>query len=99
MIDIERREREAETQEEGEAGSKPGAPGARYGTRSRGPRIMPWAKGRRQTADHPGIPKDSFLYCDIPLTSPALRQLAAALPCANIKNTSGLTAQDNPWRI
>ena len=39
MIDIER-EREAETQEEGEAGSMLGA-------RRRDSRIKPWAKGRR----------------------------------------------------
>ena len=37
------REREAETQAEGEAGS---IQGARYGTRSRVSRIMPWAEGR-----------------------------------------------------
>ena len=45
MIDIEReKERRAETQEEGEAGSMPGA---LCGTRSRDSRIVPWAKGRR----------------------------------------------------
>ena len=38
------REREAETQAEGEAGS---VRGAQCGTQSRDPRIMPWAKGRR----------------------------------------------------
>ena len=38
------RHREAETQEEGEAGFMPGA---RRGTRSRDSRIAPWAKGRR----------------------------------------------------
>ena len=43
MIDMER-EREAETQAEGEAGSMPGA---QDGTRSRDSRIAPWAKGRR----------------------------------------------------
>ena len=42
MIDTQR-EREAETQEEGEAGSMPGA---QRGTRSRGSRIASWAKGR-----------------------------------------------------
>ena len=52
MIDIER-EREAETQEEGEAGSMQGA---RRGTRSRDSRIAPWAKGRRQTAEPPRDP-------------------------------------------
>ena len=41
------REREAETQAEGEAGSMQGA---RCGTQSRVSRITPWAKGRRQTA-------------------------------------------------
>ena len=48
------REREAETREEGEAGSMLGA---RRGTRSRDSRIMPWAKGRRaKLLSHPGIP-------------------------------------------
>ena len=42
MIDT-HREREAETQEEGKAGS---LQGARRGTRSRDSRIAPWAKGR-----------------------------------------------------
>ena len=41
------RQREAETQAEGEAGSMQGA---RRGIRSRVFRIAPWAKGRRQTA-------------------------------------------------
>ena len=36
-------ERERETQEEGEAGSMPGA---RHRTQSRDSRIVPWAKGR-----------------------------------------------------
>ena len=45
MIDIEReRQREAETQEEGEAGSMPGV---QHGTRFQDSRIAPWAKGRR----------------------------------------------------
>ena len=48
------REREAETQAEGEAGSMPGA---RRGTRSRGSRIVPWAKGRHQTAEPPRDPQ------------------------------------------
>ena len=47
------REREAETQAEGEAGSMPGA---RCGTRSQVSRITPWAKGRRQTAEPLGLP-------------------------------------------
>ncbi|XP_048968447.1 nuclear valosin-containing protein-like isoform X4 [Canis lupus dingo] len=50
---ITKREREAETQEEGEAGFMPGA---RRGTRSRDSRIVPWAKGRRQTAEPPRDP-------------------------------------------
>ena len=49
------REREAETQAEGEAGSH--APGARCGIRSRVSRIAPWAKGRRQTAAPPRDPR------------------------------------------
>ena len=52
MIDIER-EREVETQEEGEAGSMQGA---RHGTRSWDSRIMLWAKGRRQTVEPPKDP-------------------------------------------
>ena len=44
------REREAETQAEGEAGSMQGA---RCGTGSRDSRITPWAKGRRQTTEPP----------------------------------------------
>ena len=47
------RERDAETQAEGEAGSMQGA---RRGTRSQDPRIMPWAKGRHQTAEPPRDP-------------------------------------------
>ena len=47
------REREAETQEEGEVGS---LPGAQRGTWSRDSRIVPWAKGRRQTAEPPRDP-------------------------------------------
>ena len=56
MKDTER-EKEAETQAEGEAGSMQGA---RRGTRSRDPRIAPWAKGRRQTAEPPRDPKGTF---------------------------------------
>ena len=52
MIDTERK-REAETQEEGEAGSMPGA---RRGTRSRDSRIASCAKGRLQTAAPPRDP-------------------------------------------
>ena len=46
-------EREAEMQAEGEAGSMQGA---RHRTQSWGPRITPWAKGRRQTAAPPRDP-------------------------------------------
>ena len=46
-------EREAETQAEGEAES---TQGARCGTRSRDPRIMPWAEGGAKPLSHPGIP-------------------------------------------
>ena len=49
-------QREAETQVEGEAGS---LRGARCGTRSRGPRIMPWAEGRHLTAKPP---RDSPIF-------------------------------------
>ena len=48
------REREAETQAAGEAGS---LRGARCGTRSRDPGIMPWAEGRCSTAEPPGAPE------------------------------------------
>ena len=47
------KEREAETQEEGEAGSMLGA---RHGTGSQNSRIPPCAKGRRQTAEPPRDP-------------------------------------------
>ena len=47
------REREAETQAEGESGSMQGAQGR---TRSRDPGIMPWAKGRRPTTEPPTCP-------------------------------------------
>ena len=51
------RERGAETQAEGEAGSMQGA---RRGIRSRVSRIVPWAKDRRQTAVPPRDP--SYLF-------------------------------------
>ena len=51
------RERETETQAEGEAGSMQGA---RPGTRSWDSRIMPWAKGRHQTAVPPRDPNIYF---------------------------------------
>ena len=50
MID---REREAETQPEGEAGSMQGV---RHGTRSRVSRITPWAEGGAKPLRHPGCP-------------------------------------------
>ena len=55
------REREAETQAEGEAGSMQGA---QRGIRSRVSRIAPWAKGRRQTTAPPRDPKGppNFLF-------------------------------------
>ena len=53
-------EGEAETQEEGEAGS---TSRARRGTQSRDPRTAPQAKGRRQTAKPPRDPPVSgFTY-------------------------------------
>ena len=52
------REREAETQAEGEAGSMQGA---QRGIRSRVSRIAPWAKGRRQTAAPPRDPPNQDL--------------------------------------
>ena len=50
-------EREAETQAEGEAGS---VRGARRGTRSRDPGVMPWAEGRCSTTEPPGRPNKSL---------------------------------------
>ena len=47
------REREAETQVEGEAGSMQGA---RRGTRSQVSRITPWAEGGAKPLSHPGCP-------------------------------------------
>ena len=47
------REREAETQAEGEAGS---TQGAQCGTRSQVSRIRPWAEGKAQSLSHPGCP-------------------------------------------
>ena len=52
MRDTER-EREAETQAKGDAGSMLGAG---RGTRSRDHRTAPWAKGRCQTAEPPRDP-------------------------------------------
>ena len=50
------REREAETQAEGEAVSMHREPDVGCGIRSRVSRIAPWAKGRRQTAAPPRAP-------------------------------------------
>ena len=47
------REREAETQAEGEAGSMQGA---RHGTGSRVSRITPWAEGGTKPLSNPGCP-------------------------------------------
>ena len=47
------REREAETQAEGEVGSLQGAP---CGTRSQVPRIKPWTEGSAKPLSPPGIP-------------------------------------------
>ena len=53
------REREAETQAEGEAGSMQGA---RHGTQSRDSRIMPWTEGRHQTAEPCRDPHEKTFY-------------------------------------
>ena len=53
---IHERQKEAETQAEGEAGS---TQGAQCVTRSQIPRIMPWAEGRCQTAEPPRDPRDT----------------------------------------
>ena len=63
MREIER-ERDAETQAEGEAGSMQGAP---CGTRSWVSRIRPWAKGGAKSLSHWGCPtiyllKIYFIY-------------------------------------
>ena len=57
MIDIER-DREEQTQEEGEAGSMPGA---RRGTRSWTPGSRPGPKAGDKPLSHPGIPMSWFL--------------------------------------
>ena len=56
MIDI---ESESEREAEGEAGSMPGA---QHGTRFRDSRIVPWAKGRRKTAEPPRDPLKNDFY-------------------------------------
>ena len=53
------REREAETQAEGEAGSMQGA---QRGTRSWVSKITPWAGGRAKPLSHPGYPDIDFLF-------------------------------------
>ena len=55
------REREAETQAEGEAGSMPREPDVGFDPRAS--RIAPRAKGRRQTAAPPRDPKIQFSIC------------------------------------
>ena len=52
------RERKAETQAEGEAGS---IQGARCGTRYQDSRITPWAEGGAKPLSHPGCPFFYFL--------------------------------------
>ena len=52
------RDREAETQAEGEADS---TQGARCGTQSRDSKIMSWAKGRHSTTEPPRLPNDILL--------------------------------------
>ena len=53
--------READTQAEAEAGSLRGVP---CGTRSRDPRITPWAEGRPQPLSHSGIPNFDYYPSD-----------------------------------
>ena len=56
------REREAETQAEGEAGS---TQGAQRGTQSQVSRIRPWAEGGAKPTSHRGCPKLGFFGKDI----------------------------------
>ena len=51
------RERETETQAEGEAGS---TQGARLGTRSRVSRILPWTEGGAKLLSHPDCPRNVY---------------------------------------
>ena len=56
------REREAETQAEGEAGSMQGADAELDpGSASRVSRITPWAEGGAKLLSHPGCPYLDFL--------------------------------------
>ena len=52
------RERGAETQAKGEAGSMQGA---RHGTQSWDSRFMPWAKGSAKLLSHSGCPLQEVL--------------------------------------
>ena len=56
MRDTER-ERQAETQAEGKAGSMQGA---RFRTRFQDSRIMPWAEGGAKPLSHLGCPATAF---------------------------------------
>ena len=56
------REKEAQTQAEGEAGSMQGA---RCGTRSRVPRITPQVAGGAKPLRHRGCPRSTFLIKEI----------------------------------
>ena len=84
------REREAETQTEGETGPMQGA---RLGTGSQVSRITPWAEGGTKLLSHPGCPQmgsgHSVSACLVPLpevsldhshrrTSPGLQGLQAS---------------------
>ena len=53
-----RREREAEIQAEGEAGSMQGA---QHGTQYQVSRIMPWAEDGAKPLSHLGCPGNNFL--------------------------------------
>ena len=55
---VSQREREAETQAEGEAGPMQGA---RRGTRSQVSRMVPQAKGSAKKLSHPGCPSAVLL--------------------------------------
>ena len=68
------RDRERERQAEGEADSMQGA---RCGTRSQDPRIMPWAKGSAKSLSHPGGPMSGFFPLSIMIV-----RLAHALVCS-----------------
>ena len=58
--------RDTQTQAEGEAGS---LRGARCGSWSQDPRIMPWAKGRRSTIESPRHPYKFVLLAVYPASS------------------------------